>query len=261
MMRWLLLASWALAAACTVDANYEGAGFQCSESEPCQPGYECVSGTCQLEGAAIDGGGPDAELIDAGPQDCLPPIALSDDFTGPDISTQWDAFVAVGTSAAIVDDQLELKAAIAANSRFATLVSKDSFDFVDHRVFIEVNSLTATSEANFSFLGAGIGADYYFIGQRQDQMVFGLQKGTATTIGSAPYVPADHHFWQLRRQGNEMVAEVSPDGQTWAEIGRTSTANLDGDFQVRISMGTENQVAEAGTMLADNLNLGAGLCE
>lgn len=64
-----------LAAACRIDASYDGTMYQCPDGR-CPPGYTCVNGQCVRQGGNVDAmpGDPDAAPgEDGGPPDPPPP--------------------------------------------------------------------------------------------------------------------------------------------------------------------------------------------
>jgi hypothetical protein len=105
---------------CSIDADFGGTGFLCSDVEPCPSGFECAGGSCVSTGgppdAAVDAvttdaspNTPDADpdtpdadpdVPDANqPPDAMPgpdgatacsdPIALVDDFANGTPAPQW----------------------------------------------------------------------------------------------------------------------------------------------------------------------------
>ena len=83
---------------------------------------------------------------------------------------------------------------------------------------------------------------------------------TLEVRAATPYSPQSHHWWQFRESDGELVAETSPDGQSWTEIGRV-THNEIPEFRVAVAAGTEELVNEPGSLHIDNVNSGSSLCE
>jgi hypothetical protein len=251
-------------AACTVKGDYSGIGFQCSVDEPCPSDLECIQGTCQLPGSEIDASLPDAsgDEPDAGSRLCLPPVALSDTFDGPDIDPQWSVSTAVGTGAAIVDTELALTPTSANSSRFARVQSA-AFAFDGHRVFVELPQMvTIDAAAQVALSLRAADGNHVDILQLDGTLSLDVTvSGTTITISSASYDPAAQRWWQLSVAGGQLIAETSADGMSWNLLGMTSTSDLQGDLSVRIEAGTTSFLADPGELRVDNVNAGAGLCE
>jgi hypothetical protein len=252
-----------LFAGCTVSADYSGAQFKCSESEPCQSGFECVVGVCQPEGsgngdASVDARA-DASAIDAMPVVCLDKIALSDDFEDPAVDPQWNdmaqpnAQVEETGGLLVITPQSDI-----ATPRHAWYRSATSYDFTGRRVFVEVPQMVNPATPAFASFSLGVdGQGSYFISQQQGVLLFGVMVGTTpATISVETYDSTAHRFWQLRRIDNTVYADVSADGDAWTELGSTAVADVTGNFWVELRGGTDERVADPGVVHFDNVNVG-----
>ena len=62
-------------------------------------------------------------------------------------------------------------------------------------------------------------------------------------------------------EGDSAIARTSPDGTTWAELGRSDTVPVTGEMRLQFAASTTQSVAAPGELHLDNVNSGAGLCE
>lgn len=251
-----------LASACTVDANYGGAGFACSAEEPCQSGFDCSMGVC-VAGAqgpdATPGDGPESDASDIA---CLPPIALSDEFPGDALDAQWTPTIDNGTTAEVGGGVLTMTPRLeTVPTRFARVLS-DAFDMDGKRVFAEIPQMvdTATAAIGHVILRADFN-NFYFLRQSQGVLNFGTNTaGAELVVNATNYDPSTHRWWQMRMTGGRIHADVSSDGSSWVNLDSVDANVIGGTLSVELGAGTESSVADPGAMQVDNVNAGSGLC-
>ena len=257
-----LAAMGLLACACTVDSNYGGAGFACSAEEPCQSGFDCSMGVCVAGAPGPDarpGDGPDS---DAGEIVCLPPIALSDEFSGNALDAQWtdisdnQTIVVVGGGVLTMTPRAD-----SVPFRYAK-VSSAAVDMAEKRVFAEIPTMvdTATAAIGYLFLRADFNS-FYFMRQSQGVLNFGTSTaGAELVVNATNYDPSTHRWWQMRMTGGRIYADVSSDGSNWVNLDSVDTNVIGASLSVELGAGTESAVSTPGTMDVDNVNAGSGLC-
>jgi hypothetical protein len=251
-----------LACACTVDSNYGGAGFACSADEPCQSGFNCSMGVCVGGAPGPDGTPGDGPDSDASEIVCLPPIALSDEFSGDMLDAQWTNLSDSQTTAVVGGGVLTMTPrADAVPIRYA-IVRSAAADMAEKRVFAELPTMVDTATAAIGYLILRFDFDdFYFLRQSQGVLNFGTNTaGAELVVNATNYDPSAHRWWQLRMTGGRIYADVSSDGSSWVNLDSVDTNVIGATLSVELGAGTESAVASPGTMEVDNVNAGSGLC-
>jgi hypothetical protein len=260
-----IVALLATLASCRVDSNYGGAGFACSDSEPCQSGFNCSQGICEAETAEADArntDGPDANDSDATEIECLAVIALSDQFEGDILDPQWTALLENGTGATVGAGALTITPRMdSVPARFARVQSVP-FAFDEKRVFAEIPMMVdASTLAVGEFQLASQPLNHYFLRQSQGVLQFGTTiGGTELIVAASAYEPTSHRWWQMRVTGGRVYADLSANGSTWVNLDSVAADVIVGDLYLELSAGTTASVAAPGLMQVDNVNSGSGLC-
>ena len=255
----VLLALVLLQATCTVNADYAGVGFACSEVEACQSGLRCVAGTCQVS-AGIDAG-TDATEADAAIVECIPTIALSDEFSGA-LDAQWTVLLDNGTTAEVVDGVLVLSPAVAIPPRFARVRSA-AFAMDGRRVFAEFPLMVNTDTMSVGeFLLVNSAGDAFFLRQSQGILQFGtIIDGATRIVKASSFAPSSQRWWQMRMVAGQVLADYSADGEQWTNLAVVEADTIVGDLMVEFAAGTPNRINDPGQMQIDNVNSGTGLCQ
>lgn len=82
--------------------------------------------------------------------------------------------------------------------------------------------------------------------------------GSYVTQGSVTWDAPNMQYWRIRESNGTLYGEVSPDANTWSEVGHwryLGSPITVVDMQVNLGGGTWTTVASPGTAIVDNLNI------
>jgi len=174
-----------------------------------------------------------------------------DDFEDGDATPQWSV-ATTGPALAIEASgvvTLEPKAN-AIETTSAAYSSDSNFTIAGGRLFVEVVDATNETTDAFTRLRYGNGSAFVEIEQQAGTITARTKDGT---LGSAPYDPALHAWWQLRESVGTVFGEVSVDGATWVILGSGPSPAFNNPRAI-LSAGTGASTATPGAAQFDNFN-------
>lgn len=250
-----IVVSALLAGGCKLGVEPSGT-FRCDDNHACPDGYDCIGEFCvRPEIDAAPGGQPDGGgEPTAG---CGKMSLLSDDFgAGDGTSFQW----AVGDPAQLEETggQLVISPEPESASSFPHYISVGSYDLLDSSVTVEVPQTTSQTEGVYTSLTAQVFTDdLLHIEQSDGGLTVRREQGGGVQEMSGPsYVPEDHRFWRLRDDGDELLAEASPEGDTWITLATFDRDPLFRYAHVMLEAGTFLAVAAPGAAHFEGVNQG-----
>lgn len=82
-----------------------------------------------------------------------------------------------------------------------------------------------------------------------------VQAGNEIFMGSQSLDLPNMAFWQMRETQGKVYFEISPDGQSWQELGNTTSPAFLNDVKINIGAGSNNTGSDPGEVHFDNLNI------
>lgn len=255
--------------ACKVSGDYGNTRFQCDPGDTCPSGYECIAGFCEFAGQGADAApGPDARPpSDASTLDGTVPQAatcgtlnvLSEDFAGSLIELAlWDVWTYGAVSITHSNGQLSLGYPADTGDIGGGYYSTGKRHLIeDGRASVEIVEVNPDAQVELNLEVKDLDDELVRIRQYQDTLAFIYKIGSnQLEIGSVPFDPVVHRFWQLREADGMIHWETSPDGMSWTtHETRPSEALLEfGEMQVWYWL--LGPVAGGGQLVVDNLNGG-----
>lgn len=185
--------------------------------------------------------------LDAAPASlCNGAPRIDDEFTGGGTCEPWgDDYASMFTT--VTEFQGALRITPTATNQSGGCTEPQLQPWGDNGVIVEV-SLVLAGNGNYAVFQL-LGLDRS-MGVVNNAIVYSNGDGSAV-FELAVYSPAAMRWWRMRPSGNDVVAEYSPDGMTWVQLGTTPT--LDADIRVNLIAGTEPGASPGGTAAFDRL--------
>lgn len=243
-----------VAAACSIDAEYEGTSFSCEESERCPEGFTCAGGVCEPAGgerpdAGTNAGGePDGGPEgDCGDSDREGALALGfvarDDVWAREASDRAEVELGGG----------DLEFSLAAEGADASAESVCTYDLRERRIAVALSDPPEEGEAAFAIETAdGQTRAVFTVADGNLSLEF-ERGGSRAQIGLA-YDEDAHGYWAFTARDGELALETSPDGADWSEESAHEIGEELGDAALAFRAGTE---PDAGASSAQFSNLAA----
>jgi hypothetical protein len=207
------------------------------------------------------GAGDTADTGDAGGSTlCGTTLVLADAFSGTTPGPQWYPFSHGGVTPAQGSGELviTLPATTAAGSNYGGYDSARRFDLRGSRTFVEVNqTVSAAGHAQTDFSADGPKGESLSVSEEAGMLYATFYNGmSTTTLGSMPYDPVAHHWWQMRESQGTVYFETSPDGVTFTPFAMTPTPAFAPFVDVLMDSGTYQAETSTGVGRFANLNGG-----
>ena len=146
----------------------------------------------------------------------------SDAFDGPGVCDAWGYPLSAGSHVERIENGELVLLPGGSTPNNTGCVSRLAFPFELRGANVEVTAVGAGAAQYNSLIAfwGGDTADGTMIGA--SVTTIGLRDASGMMRGSAPYDPVAMRWWRLRPSDDrsEVIAELSPDGHAWTELGR-----------------------------------------
>ena len=139
------------------------------------------------------------------------------------------------------------------------------FDVTGQGVFVEVvEALAAPSTTGLRLINANEWVGFDITGDPdpmgdETMPVLAVRyrtEGNTTTLGTTPYLPAEHRWLRIRDDAGTLVWESSPDGQTWNIEGQQTPNPITMDvMRIELISDATDTTAMPGQAIFDNVNV------
>ena len=171
-----------------------------------------------------------------GPSGPCPASSVQDDFNGAEVARFWsDPLVTGNLSFTVTDGQLVVDAPCDATG-YVVLTTENILDLVTYETTVEMVQPFEACNGEEVTLAVENGDESVLVGLGvvRDSLILYRYDGDSTPLMARPFDPDAHHYLRLSALGELLMAETSPDGHVWTEIGVIS-APFPMD-QVRLSL-------------------------
>ena len=189
---------------------------------------------------------------------------FAEDFGPAFTDRRWKATGKSSTATAqVVDGQLVLTPNDGENSDVFYRTSR-LFDMTDQAVSVEVvEALAAPSTTGLRLVSATEWAGFDITGDPdpmgdETEPVLAVRfrtEGSTTTLGTTPYVPAQHRWLRIRDDAGTLIWESSPDGQAWNIEGQQTPNPVTMDvMRIELVSDATDTTPMPGQAIFDNVN-------